>query len=119
MIILMQKETKDFYFYCISSGLSVHFYMLKTFSEKESAIIFILCNAIWISFMHRADSERVKNEFQEVANLQGTDVRKYFTEKTRETPDIFLPLVNITVSRVTASPTFFTWYMHSYILVSS
>ncbi len=80
-------------------------YALKHFRKKESAIIFILFAMLYgYTFMHRADSERVKNEFQEVANLQGTDVRKYFTEKTRETPDIFLPLVNITVSRVTASP---------------
>lgn len=79
-------------------------YSLKYFRKKEAKIIFILFAMLYgYTFMHRGDSKTVKDEFQEVVNLQGNDVWQYFTEKTQHTPDIFLPLVNITVSRITSS----------------
>lgn len=77
---------------------------LTHFRENRSKIIFILFAMLYgLTFMHRADSERVAQEFKSVSQLQGSEVFNYISDKTETTIDIFLPLTNILVSRVSSS----------------
>jgi len=99
-------------------------YALKYFRENRSKVIFILFAMLYgYTFMHRADSERVASEFLSVANLRGNEVVEYFEQKTSITIDVFLPLVNILVSRLSSSANFlyvvYAFIYFSFVIAST